>query len=173
MEKIKSKIRSIPDFPKPGIIYRDITTLLKDLEGFRDTINAFIDRYKNKKIDLVAGIESRGFLLAGAIAYELETGVVLMRKKGKLPHEKISQSYKLEYGESSIEIHKDSINKGDSVLVVDDLIATGGTLLAGTALVENLGGVVYECAAIIDLPDLGGKRMLEDKGYKVFNLVSF
>ena len=171
MDSIKEKIRAIPDFPKPGIIFRDVTTLLKDAHGLSDVIEMFRERYENEGIDYVAGIESRGFIIGGAIAKELGVGFIPIRKKGKLPAEVISENYELEYGTDTIEIHKDSIAKGDKVLLVDDLIATGGTAVAACNLIEKVGGEIVECAFIVDLPDLGGKEKLSP--HKVFCLVEF
>lgn len=172
-EKIKEKIRTVPHWPKQGVMFRDITTLLKDAEGFKRVIQLFVKRYKGKKIDAVVGIESRGFILGGAIAHQLGVGFVPIRKKGKLPAETVRQEYALEYGTDIIEIHKDAIRNGMNVLVVDDLIATGGTALAACNLVEKLGGKVFECSFLVDLPKLGGKEKLEEAGYKSFNLVEF
>ena len=170
---IKSKIRTIPHWPKQGVMFRDITTLLKDKEGFNHMIDLFVQRYKDKKIDVVAGIESRGFITGAVLAHRLGVGFVLIRKPGKLPAETVSEEYQLEYGKDKIEIHKDAIEKGNKVLLVDDLIATGGTALAACNLIKKLGGEVVEASFIVDLPDLGGKRKLESAGYKVFNLVEF
>jgi len=172
-ELIKSKIRTIPDFPKKGIMFRDITTLLKDKEGFNETINLLVERYKNMDIDAVAGIESRGFITGAVLANRLGLGFITIRKPGKLPGETVSEEYELEYGIDKIEVHKDSIKKGDKILLVDDLIATGGTALAAANLVKKLGGEIVECSFIIDLPDIGGKKKLLDAGYKVFNVVEF
>jgi len=172
-EFIKSKIRTIPDFPKPGIQFRDITTLLKDKQGFSRVIEIFYERYKDKGINVVAGIESRGFILAGILAEKLNAGLVLVRKPGKLPGETINQEYELEYGSDKVEIHRDAISSGDKVLLVDDLLATGGTSLASASLIQRLGGEIVEIAFIIELSDLLGKQKLEQKGYKVFNIVSF
>ncbi|MBN1497389.1 MAG: adenine phosphoribosyltransferase [Spirochaetes bacterium] len=173
LELLKSKIRNIPDFPKKGIVFRDITTLLSDREGYRMTIDAFIKRYKAMDIDLIAGIEARGFLIGGAIAYELRKGLVPIRKKGKLPYKTVSHEYALEYGTDCIEVHIDAIKKGDRVLIIDDLLATGGTSLACAELVKKLGGVIVEIAFIVDLPDLGGRKKIEEAGYRYFSLVEF
>ncbi len=170
---IKSKIRAIPHFPKDGIMFRDITTLLLDAGGFRDVINEMVERYKSVEIDLVVGLEARGFILGGAVAYQLGKGFVPIRKKGKLPAEKESHEYELEYGTDIIEIHKDALKKGDRVLVVDDLLATGGTALASAHLIEKVGGKVVEMSFIVDLPDVGGRKRLEGAGYKVFALCEF
>lgn len=172
-EKIKSKIRTISDFPKKGIMFRDVTTLLKDSEGFQLVINNFAKRYTNKGIDVVAGIEARGFILGAAIAFKLGTGFVPIRKKGKLPGEVESAEYQLEYGTDIIQIHKDAIMFGQRVLLVDDLIATGGTMLTAVTLIEKLGGKLVECACIIDLPEIGGSKKIEDKGYSVYKQVTF
>ncbi|MFH1315962.1 MAG: adenine phosphoribosyltransferase [Candidatus Woesearchaeota archaeon] len=171
MEHIKSKIRTIPHFPKQGIMFRDITTLLKDADGLKDVVHGFVDRYKDEKIDSVAGIESRGFILGGAVAHQLGLGFIPIRKKGKLPAETVSLTYDLEYGTDTIEIHKDAIKKGDNVLLIDDLIATGGTAAAACQLIEKLGGNVFEAAFIVDLPELKGKEKLGNR--KVFTMVEF
>lgn len=170
MDHIKNKIRTIPHFPKQGIMFRDITTLLKDKDGFNDVINAFAERYKNQKIDVVAGIEARGFIIGGALAHKLGVGFVPLRKKGKLPYKTHKIEYDLEYGKDCLEIHEDAISAGDKVLVVDDLIATGGTCKAACDLIEKIGGNIVECAFIVDLPDLKGKEKL---GRPAFALVEF
>jgi len=171
MDHIKKKIRTVPHFPKKGIMFRDITTLFKDPQGLKDTIKAFVERYKDKNIDVVAAIEARGFILGGVLAHELNVGFVPLRKPGKLPAETIKEEYELEYGKDAVEIHKDAILKGQNVLLIDDLIATGGTALAAVNLIERLGGNIVECAFIIDLPDLKGKEKL--KGQNIFTLVEF
>jgi len=172
---IKSKIRTIPNYPKKGIMFRDITTLIKDPVGFRLVIDTLTQRFMHGDFDFdtVVGIESRGFIIGAALAYTLGKGFIPIRKKGKLPAEVVSQEYELEYGTDRIEIHKDALRKGERVLLVDDLLATGGTALAAAALVEKLGAVVVEMAFIVDLPDVGGKKKLKDKGYKVFALAEF
>ena len=172
---IKSRIRTIPDYPKKGIMFRDITTLIKDPVGFRLVIDNFTQRYLHGEVsfDLIAGIESRGFILGGALAYTLGKGFIPIRKKGKLPGEIISQEYELEYGTDSIEVHKDAIQPGNRVLLVDDLLATGGTSLAAAALVEKLGGQIAEICFIVDLPDVGGAAKLKAKGYNFFALTEF
>jgi len=173
MVDLKSKIRTIPHFPKQGIMFRDITTLLKDSDGFNHAIDEFVKRYRSRKIDKVVGVESRGFILAGAIAHRLNVGFVPVRKPGKLPHKTIKEEYELEYGKDALEIHEDAIEKRDNVLIVDDLIATGGTISATVKLVEKLGGKVEECAFVIGLPDLNGIKKLNDNGYNIFTLVDF
>ena len=171
IKNIKSKIRTIPNFPKPGVMFRDITTLLKDREGMKQAIEVFYTRYKDMKIDVVAGIESRGFIIGGILAEKLDVGFVPIRKKGKLPGEKETETYMLEYGFDTLEIHKDAIQKGQKVLLIDDLIATGGTAEASCKLIEKLGGEIVEVASIIDLPDLKGKEKLQK--YPVFSVVEF
>ena len=168
---IKYLIRTIPDFPKKGIMFRDVTTLLKDPQGFRQTIDLFYNRYSSFKIDKIVGIESRGFIWAGALAYKMGKGFVPVRKPGKLPAEKERVEYQLEYDKDVLEIHKDAILPGENVLIVDDLLATGGTASAAITLVERLGGKVVECAFIVGLPALKGKEKLSN--YKVFNLIEF
>lgn len=170
---IASRIRAIPDYPKPGIMFRDITTLLKDPVGLRITVNELVNRYSGMRIDKVAGIESRGFIIGAPLAYMLGVGFVPIRKKGKLPGETIRQEYDLEYGTDVIEVHKDAISKGDQVLLVDDLIATGGTAAAAIALIQLLGGEIAECAFVVDLPELGGSQRLKALGQKVFALCDF
>ena len=173
MTELKALIRSIPDYPKPGILFRDITTLLGDREGFRATIDALTSRYAGRRIDKVAGIEARGFILGGAIAHGLGAGFVPIRKKGKLPHETVGWDYALEYGTDRVEVHADAIGRGERILLVDDLIATGGTADAAARLIDQLGGELVETCFVIDLPDLGGRKLLESRGRKVFTLVEF
>ena len=170
---IKSKIRTIKNYPIDGVMFRDITTLFKDPDGLREAINIFAERYKDMKIDKIASIESRGFLIGAPLAYLLNVGLVLIRKPGKLPAETIKQDYKLEYGSDQIEIHIDAIKEGERVLIVDDLIATGGTVEAAVKLVQKMKGEVLECCFIIDLPDIGGSRKLESMGQNVFSLCEF
>jgi adenine phosphoribosyltransferase len=170
---IKSKIRTVPHYPKQGVMFRDITTLLKDPVGFRVTINELAKRYTDMKIDRIAGIEARGFILGAALAYQLGLGFVPIRKKGKLPAETVGQDYDLEYGTDRIEMHVDAVSKGEKLLLVDDLIATGGTAEAACKLIESMGGKVVECCFVIDLPDLGGHARLEKHGHKVFALCEF
>jgi len=170
---IKSLIRTVPHYPKHGVMFRDITTLLKDPVGFRITINEFVHRYTTAKIDKIAAIESRGFIIGSALAYQLGVGLVPIRKKGKLPAETVGHDYELEYGVDRVEMHVDAISKGERVLLVDDLIATGGTAEAAIKLVEMTGGKVVECCFVIDLPDLGGRARLEKLKHKVFALCEF
>ncbi|BBE50505.1 Adenine phosphoribosyltransferase [Ferriphaselus amnicola] len=170
---IKSKIRTIPDYPHQGIMFRDITTLLKDADGFYATIEALANRYRDVKIDKIVGIESRGFIIGAPLAYALGVGFVPVRKKGKLPSVTIGHDYQLEYGTDRIEIHTDAISSGEQILLVDDLIATGGTAEAAVALIQQVGGVVVECAFVIDLPDVGGRKRLEARGQTVFTLCEF
>lgn len=170
---IKSKIRTIQNYPIEGVMFRDITTLFKDPDGLREAINIFAERYKDMKIDKIAAIESRGFLIGAPLAFLLNIGLVLIRKPGKLPAETIKQDYKLEYGSDQIEIHIDAIKEGEKVLIVDDLIATGGTVEAAVKLVQKMKGEVLECCFIIDLPDIGGSSKLESMGQNVFSLCEF
>lgn len=170
---IKSHIRTIKNYPIKGVMFRDITTLLNNSEGFRAAIDEFVDRYKDIKIDKIVAIESRGFIIAAPLAYLLNVGLVLIRKPGKLPSKTIDQDYELEYGTDRIEVHMDAINKGDKVLIVDDLIATGGTAEATVKLVKKMRGEIIECCFVIDLPDIGGRARLENMGQKVFALCEF
>ena len=170
---IKSHIRTIKNYPIEGVMFRDITTLLNNSEGFRAAIDEFINRYKDIKIDKIVAIESRGFIIAAPLAYLLNVGLVLIRKPGKLPSKTIDQDYELEYGTDRIEVHMDAINKGDKVLIVDDLIATGGTAEATVKLVKKMHGEIVECCFVIDLPDIGGRARLENMGQKVFTLCEF
>lgn len=170
---ITSLIRTIPDYPKKGIMFRDITTLFKDATGLRITIDQLAKRYADIKIDKVVGIEARGFIVGTPLAYLLGVGFVPIRKKGKLPAETVGQDYELEYGIDRVEIHKDAISKGEKVLLIDDLLATGGTAAASASLIEELGGEIVECAFVVDLPELGGNKRLTEAGYKVFTQCEF
>ena len=170
---IKSLIRTIPNFPKEGIMFRDVTTLMKDLKGFTYVIDTLKERYISYDIDYVAGIESRGFIIGSALAYSLNKGFVPIRKKGKLPGERISVEYQLEYGTDILEMHKDALHKYSKVLLVDDLLATGGTILGAIELIEQLDSKVVESCFIVDLPDLGGGKRIHDKGHEFFKLVDF
>lgn len=170
---IKSLIRTVPNFPKKGIMFRDISTLLKDPKGFEFTINNFYDRYKNFDIDYIAGIESRGFILGAALAYKMGKGFIPVRKKGKLPGETISQEYDLEYGTDILEIHTDAFTKGANILLIDDLMATGGTAVGAIDLIHKLEGKVCEFAVVIELPALNGAAKLVEKSIPFFTLVEF
>lgn len=171
--KIEDYIRAIPDFPEPGIIFRDVSTLFGDPRGFRMAIDMLLHPYAGTAIDKVAALEARGFILGGAIAHQLSVGFVPIRKKGKLPWRTLSEDYTLEYGEATMEIHEDAIQSGENVLLVDDLIATGGTCEAGIKLIRRLGGVVAGCSFVIDLPELGGRERVEALDVGVHSLVAF
>lgn len=166
-------IRTIPDYPKPGIQFRDITTLLADPDAYRETIDQLAAPYQDARIDRVVGIEARGFILGGALADRLRAGFVPVRKKGKLPHETLRVAYALEYGTDDIEIHRDAVAHGERVLLVDDLIATGGTALAAVQLLETLGATIVAAAFVIDLPELGGGEKLRARGIAMHTLLSF
>ncbi len=170
-EKLKESIRNIPDFPKKGILFKDITTLCKDAQCFQRTVDLLGHRYVGKDIDLVVGVEARGFIIGAALAYKLGAGVVLVRKPGKLPHKTHSATYSLEYGEDTLEIHQDAIEKGQRVVIADDLLATGGTAGAVADLVRDMGGEIVECAFIIELEELKGREKLGDS--PVFSLLKF
>ena len=173
MKTVRDYIRTIPDFPHEGIMFRDVTTLFSDARGFRMAIDQLLHPYAGTPIDKVVGLEARGFILGGAIAHQLSVGFVPIRKKGKLPGKTVEQAYQLEYGEAVMELHDDALQPGDKVLLVDDLLATGGTAEAGIRLVERLGAQVVGCAFIIDLPDLGGAARLEKMGMQVHSLCAF
>ena len=168
---LKSKIRTVPHWPIEGVMFRDITTLLQDGPAFKQACDDLHKRYKDEKIDAVVGLESRGFIFGAVLAYKLGVSFVPIRKPGKLPSKTISAEFEKEYGKDKMEIHADAIKKGDKVLIVDDLIATGGTISAAVKLVEQLGGEVVECAFLIDLPELKGKEKI--KGYKIFTMMDF
>ena len=168
---LRQYIRTIPDFPEPGIQFRDITTLLADAGAFHYSIDRLAERYESGRLDAIVGIESRGFIFGTVLAYRLGLPFVPIRKEGKLPHATMRQEYALEYGQGVVEIHHDALKPDQSVVLVDDLLATGGTLLASAKLVELLGAVVRECAVIIELPALGGRKRL--RGYQVFSQVTF
>jgi adenine phosphoribosyltransferase len=170
---VKDYIRTIVDFPHEGILFRDVTTLFADARGFRMAIDQLLTPYAGMRIDKVAGLEARGFILGGAVAHQLSCGFVPIRKKGKLPGRTIAQSYTLEYGEAVVEVHDDAAQAGEKVLLVDDLLATGGTAEAGIRLIERLGAEVIGCAFVVDLPDLGGRRKLEALGMDVHTLCAF
>ena len=173
MKTVKDYIRTIVDFPHEGILFRDVTTLFADPRGFRMAIDQMLHPYAGMQIDKVVGLEARGFILGDAIAHQLSVGFVSVRKKGKLPGAVISEEYTLEYGEAIVEIHDDAIQAGEKILVVDDLLATGGTAEAGIKLIERLGGEIISCAFVIDLPDLGGRKRLEAMGMDVMALCAF
>ena len=170
---VRDYIRSIHDFPKEGIVFRDVTTLFADARGFRMAVDQILHAYAGTRIDKVVGLEARGFILGGAVAHQLSTGFVPIRKKGKLPGTVISEAYQLEYGEAVMEIHDDALKPGDRVLIVDDLLATGGTAAAGITLCRRLGAEVVGCAFVIDLPELGGRRLLEGMEMPVHALCEF
>ena len=172
-KSVKDYIRTIVDFPHEGILFRDVTTLFADARGFRMAIDQLLHPYAGEQIDKVVGLEARGFILGGAVAHQLTTGFVPIRKKGKLPGATIAQEYKLEYGEAIMEIHDDALKPGEKVLLVDDLLATGGTAEAGIRLVERLGASVVGCAFVVDLPELGGRKRLEAMGMAVHALCAF
>jgi adenine phosphoribosyltransferase len=170
---IKRHIRTVPDWPEKGVMFRDITPLLQNPKTLRVLIDLFVHRYMDEKLDLVAGIDARGFILGAIVAYELNLGFVPIRKKGKLPFTTVAEQYELEYGSATVELHSDACKPGDRVLLIDDLVATGGTMMAGRKLLERLGAVVVEGAAIVDLPELGGSRKIRDSGLKLHTIVDF
>ena len=172
---LKAHIRTVPDWPAPGVQFRDITPLLQDAKVFRVLIDAFVHRYMSAPMrpDVVAGLDARGFILGAVIAYELNVGFVPIRKKGKLPFTTVEETYELEYGSATVELHTDAVKPGDRVLLSDDLIATGGTMMAGMKLLEKLGAKVIEGAAIVDLPELGGSDKLRGAGLPLFTLLDF
>ncbi len=172
-DHLKKYIRTIPDWPEAGVNFRDITTLIKDPEGFNKTVSVLRRRYQGKKVDMVVGIESRGFIFGGALAGQLGVGFVPVRKEGKLPAETLREQYTLEYGVDVVEIHRDSVYPGQRVVVVDDLIATGGTALAACSLVMKLEVEVVEAAFVIDLPDLGGSKRLKKAGIPIFTMIEY
>lgn len=170
---IRSRIRNVPDWPQPGVMFRDITPLLQDPKTFRVLIDLFVHRYMGERLDLVAGIDARGFILGAVLAYELNLGFVPIRKKGKLPFDTLKEEYELEYGSATVEIHADAVTKGQRVVLIDDLIATGGTMMAGAKLLQRLGAEVVEGAAIVDLPELGGSKLISGSGLPLFTVCSF
>lgn len=170
---LKARIRTVPDWPEPGVQFRDITPLLQDPRAFRVLVDAFVLRYMEDRIDVVAGIDARGFILGAVVAHQLNKGFVPVRKKGKLPFSTVSEEYELEYGNATVEIHTDAIKPGDRVLLIDDLIATGGTMMAGARLIQRLGGTIAEAAAIVDLPELGGSKLLKAAGLPIFTVCEF
>ena len=172
---LRSHIRTVPDWPAPGVQFRDITPLLQNPRVFRVLIDAFVHRYMDPALrpDVVAGLDARGFILGSVVAYELNVGFVPIRKKGKLPYTTVEETYELEYGSATVELHTDAVARGQRLLLIDDLIATGGTMMAGKRLLEKLGASVTEGAAIVDLPELGGSERLREAGLKLFTLVDF
>lgn len=170
---LRDAIRTIPDFPKPGIQFRDITTLLGDARAFRTAVDQLVQPFAGRTVDTVAGIEARGFILGGAVAHQLSVGFTPVRKRGKLPHQTLVEEYELEYGSDAIEIHIDAVKPGERVLIVDDLVATGGTALAAVNLIRKAGGVVVGCAFVIDLPDIGGADALRAAEVDVTTLMTF
>jgi len=166
---LSDKIRNIPDFPKEGILFKDITPLLRDKEALKEAIEKMADMFRDYEIDYVVGIEARGFLVGTPLAIKLDKGFIPIRKPGKLPHEVLKKSYELEYGKNEIEIHKDAVSEGDKILIVDDLLATGGTTLASTEMIEELGGEVVACAFLLELAALNGREVLKD--YEVKSLL--
>ncbi|MCH9807949.1 MAG: adenine phosphoribosyltransferase [Alphaproteobacteria bacterium] len=173
LSELKSLVRAIPDYPKPGIMFRDVTTLFADAQGFKAAIAQIAEPYRTQPIDAVAGIEARGFILGGAIADRLGCGFIPIRKKGKLPWKTISQDYELEYGTDTIEIHEDAVSEGERILIVDDLIATGGTAEAAVKIITRAGGVIEGAAFVIDLPELGGRAKIEAMGVACTALMAF
>ena len=172
-EDLLAAIRTIPDYPKEGILFRDITTLLGDARAFRRAVDALVQPWAGSKVDKVAGIEARGFILGGAVAHQLSAGFVPIRKKGKLPYDTVRIAYSLEYGLDEMEMHKDAIEPGEKVILVDDLIATGGTAEAATRLLQQIGAEVIAACFIVDLPDLGGRKRIEALGVPVRTLVAY
>ncbi len=172
---LRAHIRTVPDWPSAGVQFRDITPLLQDAKVFRVLIDAFVQRYMEpeRRPDMVAGLDARGFILGSVIAYELGVGFVPIRKKGKLPFHTVEETYELEYGSATVELHTDAVKQGQRVLLIDDLIATGGTMMAGKKLLEKLGAEITEGAAIVDLPELGGSEKLRTGGLKLFTLIDF
>jgi adenine phosphoribosyltransferase len=173
VETIRQHIRTVPHWPAPGVQFRDITPLLSTPRVFRVLIDEFVHRYFDVKPDAIAGLDARGFIIGSVVAYELNIGFVPIRKKGKLPFTTVQESYELEYGSATVEMHTDAVKPGDRVVLIDDLIATGGTMMAGRRLLERLGATVIEGAAIVDLPELGGSARLRESGLELFTLVDF
>jgi adenine phosphoribosyltransferase len=170
-ERIKRKVRSIPDWPIKGVIFRDITTLLQDPTTFKEICDLFYNRYVNEKVDKIVGIDARGFIFGAVLAYKLGIGFIPVRKKGKLPYKTVGESYTLEYGEETVEINEDAIQQGERIVIVDDLMATGGTISAAVNLVEKLGGDIMECAFVIELPDLKGRQKIANQS--LYSILEF
>lgn len=170
---IKDHIRTVPNWPQEGIMFRDITPLLQNPKTFRVLIDLFVHRYMDAKLDMIAGLDARGFIIGSVVAYELNLGFVPIRKKGKLPFHTVSEEYELEYGSATVELHTDAVKKGDRVVLIDDLIATGGTMMAGRKLLDRLGATVVEGAVIVDLPELGGSKLIEASGLPLYTVCNF
>ncbi|WP_137936523.1 adenine phosphoribosyltransferase [Chitinivorax sp. B] len=170
---IRDRIRTVPDWPQPGVQFRDITPLLQDPKTFRVLVDMFVHRYMDQDLDMVAGVDARGFILGSVVAYELNLGFVPIRKKGKLPFMTVSEEYELEYGSATVEIHTDACRAGDRVLLIDDLIATGGTMIAAAKLLARIGANVVEAAAIVDLPELGGSNLIRAQGIPLYTVCEF
>ncbi|GGC80895.1 adenine phosphoribosyltransferase [Undibacterium terreum] len=170
---IKEHIRTVENWPQQGVMFRDITPLLQDPKTFRVLIDLFVHRYMDAKLDMVAGLDARGFIIGSVLAYELNLGFVPIRKKGKLPFTTLSEQYELEYGSATVELHADACKPGDRVVLIDDLIATGGTMMAGKKLLERLGAEVVEGAVIVDLPELGGSKLLKSSGLQLYTVCDF
>jgi adenine phosphoribosyltransferase len=168
---LKASIRSIPDWPIDGVIFRDLTTLMLDPEAYQNACDIFYNRYKKLNVDKVVGIDARGFVFGAVLAYQLHVGFVPVRKKGKLPYKTVSEEYTLEYGKNTVEMHEDAITKGEKIVIIDDLIATGGTIEAAVKLVKKLGGDILECAFIVELPELKGREKIRDQ--KIFTICEF
>ncbi|HLS50731.1 MAG TPA: adenine phosphoribosyltransferase [Burkholderiaceae bacterium] len=173
VEYIRNTVRSVPDWPKPGVTFRDITPVLQDPRVFRVLVDLFVYRYMRQRLDLVAGIDARGFILGSVLAYELNLGFVPVRKEGKLPFQTLAEQYTLEYGNATVEMHTDAVKPGQRVLLIDDLVATGGTMIAAAKLLQRLGANVVEAACIIDLPNLGGSKVLKEAGWPIYSVCHF
>ncbi len=170
---IRERIRTVPDWPQSGIQFRDITPLLQDKKTFRVLVDVFVHRYMDQGLNYVAGVDARGFILGAVVAYELNLGFIPVRKKGKLPYQTVEEEYELEYGSATVEIHTDACGKGDRILLIDDLVATGGTMVAASRLLERIGAEVVEAAAIVDLPELGGSQLIREQGIPLFTVCDF
>lgn len=170
---IRERIRTVPDWPQSGIQFRDITPLLQDKKTFRVLVDVFVHRYMDQRLDYVAGVDARGFILGAVVAYELNLGFIPVRKKGKLPYQTVEEEYELEYGSATVEIHTDACGQGDRILLIDDLVATGGTMVAASRLLERIGAEVVEAAAIVDLPELGGSQLIREQGIPLFTVCNF
>ncbi|SMC25458.1 adenine phosphoribosyltransferase [Andreprevotia lacus DSM 23236] len=170
---IRNHIRTVPDWPEPGVQFRDITPLLQNPKTFRVLVDLFVHRYMDKQLDIVAGVDARGFILGAVVAYELNLGFVPIRKKGKLPFLTVQEEYELEYGSATVEIHTDACKPGDRVLLIDDLVATGGTMIAAAKLLTRIGAEVVEAAAIVDLPELGGSKLIRDLNIPLHTVCNF